>query len=132
MWCNTGMVTDSARCTAVGPAGNAGKPPLAERSLVTPEQAADVVGLFKMLGNETRLRLLHGMHREGEVTVGDLAEQVGLRVQAVSNQLQRLSDRGIVTARRDGSRIWYSIADPCVPAVLDLALCLIEETAARR
>lgn len=99
---------------------------------MTPEQAADVVGLFKVLGNDTRLRLLHEMHRAGEVTVGDLAEQVGLRVQAVSNQLQRLSDRGIVTARRDGSRIWYSIADPCVPAVLDLALCLIEETAARR
>jgi ArsR family transcriptional regulator, lead/cadmium/zinc/bismuth-responsive transcriptional repressor len=99
---------------------------------VTPEQSADVVGLFKVLGNDTRLRLLHAMHREGEETVGDLAQQVGLRVQTVSNQLQRLSDRGIVAARRDGSRIWYSIADPCIPALLDLALCLIEETVGQR
>jgi ArsR family transcriptional regulator, lead/cadmium/zinc/bismuth-responsive transcriptional repressor len=126
------LVTRSDTCAAVGPAGAAGKPPLAERPLVTAEQAVDVVGLFKVLGNDSRLRLLHAMHRDGEVSVGELAEQVGLRVQAVSNQLQRLADRGMVSARRDGARIWYSIADPCIPAVLDLALCLIEETGARR
>jgi DNA-binding transcriptional ArsR family regulator len=57
-----------------------------------------------------------------------MAGQLGMRPQAVSNQLQRLADRGIVAARRDGNRILYSIADPCVPAVLDLALCLTEET----
>lgn len=119
-------------CAAAGPAGAAGKPPLAERPLVTAEQAGDLTGLFKVLGNDTRLRLLHAMHREGEVSVGELADQVQLRMQAVSNQLQRLSDRGMVTSRRDGSRILYSITDPCIPAVLDLALCLIEETKKER
>lgn len=116
-------------CTATGPAGAAGKPALATRPLVTVEQAAAVVGLFKVLGNDTRLRLLHAMYREGEVSVGELAERVGRRVQAVSNHLQRLSDRGMVIPRRDGARIRYSIADPCIPALLDLALCLIEENA---
>lgn len=118
-----------SECSATGPAGAAGKPALATRPLVTTEQAAALVGLFKLLGNDTRLRLLHAMHREGEVSVGELAQRVGLRVQAVSNQLQRLSDRGMVAARRDGVRILYSIADPCIPAVLDLALCLVEESA---
>jgi ArsR family transcriptional regulator, lead/cadmium/zinc/bismuth-responsive transcriptional repressor len=112
------------------PAARAGKPPLAARPLLSPDQAARVVVLFKVLGNDTRLRLLHALHRGGQVPVGELAEQVGMRPQAVSNQLQRLADRGIVAARRDGNRIFYSIADPCVPAVLDLALCLSEETAA--
>ena len=125
------MMARSGTC-AVGPAGAAGKPSLADRPLVTVQQAHAVVGLFKVLGNDTRLRLLHAMHRDGEVSVGELAEQVGLRVSAVSNQLQRLADRGMVTARRDGSRIRYSITDPCIPAVLDLALCLIEETTPRR
>ncbi|WP_158016802.1 ArsR/SmtB family transcription factor [Mycobacterium basiliense] len=115
-------------CAAAGSAGAAGKPALALRPLVTAEQTEAVVGLFKALGNDTRLRLLHAMHREGEVSVGDLAGRVGLRVQAVSNQLQRLSDRRMVTTRRVGPRILYSIADPCIPAVLDLALCLTEET----
>jgi DNA-binding transcriptional ArsR family regulator len=102
---------------------------LAERPLITAEQAGQLVVLFKVLGNDTRLRLLHALHRGGEVSVGELAEAVGMRPQAVSNQLARLADRGIVSARRDGNRIFYSIADPCVPSVLDLALCLTEETA---
>lgn len=88
-----------------------------------------MVVLFKVLGNDSRLRLLHAIHRAGAVPVGELADTVGMRPQAVSNQLQRLADRGIVAARRDGNRIFYSIADPCVPSVLDLALCLTEETA---
>ena len=111
------------------PAARAGKPALADRELISGRQAAELVVLFKVLGNDTRLRLLHALHRDGEVPVGELAEQVDMRPQAVSNQLQRLADRGIVTARRDGNRIFYSIADACVPAVLDLALCLTEETA---
>lgn len=121
---------DVAACCdpGVSPAARAGKPALAERELISGRQAADLVVLFKVLGNDTRLRLLHALHRGGEVAVGELAGQVGMRPQAVSNQLQRLADRGIVTARRDGNRILYSIADACVPAVLDLALCLTEET----
>jgi DNA-binding transcriptional ArsR family regulator len=111
----------------MSPAVRAGKPALAERELISGRQAAELVVLFKVLGNDTRLRLLHALHRGGEVPVGELAGQVGMRPQAVSNQLQRLADRGIVTARRDGNRILYSIADACVTAVLDLALCLTEE-----
>ncbi|MGO9158715.1 ArsR/SmtB family transcription factor [Mycobacterium sp.] len=109
-----------------------GKPALAERPLITPEQANQLVVLFKVLGNDSRLRLLHALHRGGEVAVGQLADLVEMRPQAVSNQLQRLADRGIVAARRDGNRILYSIADPCVPSVLDLGICLIEETAVGR
>lgn len=116
-------------CETSSPAAQAGKPPLADRPLITPGQAGQLVVLFKVLGNDSRLRLLHAIHRGGEVPVGELAAAVGMRPQAVSNQLQRLADRGIVAARREGNRIYYSIADPCVPSVLDLALCLTEETA---
>ena len=124
------MVQELQGCAPdLSPAAEAGKPPLAQRPLLTPQQAAGLVGLFKVLGSDTRLRLLHALHRDREVPVGELAEQLRMRPQAVSNQLQRLADRGIVAARRDGNRIFYSIADPCVPAVLDLALCLTEETA---
>ena len=106
-----------------------GKPPLTERPLITSEQAADLVEIYKVLANDTRLRLLHVLACGGEVCVTDLAAAVGMRPQAVSNQLQRLLDRRIVAARRDGTRIYYRIADPCVPSLLDLGLCLLEETA---
>lgn len=58
----------------------------------------------------------------------DLATAVGMAPQAISNQLQRLTDRRIVSARREGTRLYYSIADPFVAGFLDLGLCLLEET----
>src|SRR5262249_60245500 len=81
-----------------------------------------------MLANDTRLRLVHALERAGELCVTDLAHELKMAPQAVSNQLQRLTDRRIVTFRREGSRLYYRIADPCVPEFLDLGLCLLEET----
>jgi DNA-binding transcriptional ArsR family regulator len=50
-----------------------------------------------------------------------------MKPQAVSNQLQRLSDLGIVAARRDGTSIHYRVVDLCVRSLLDQGLCLMEE-----
>jgi DNA-binding transcriptional ArsR family regulator len=105
-----------------------GKPELADRALVSVTAAGGLARLFKLLANDTRLRLLHALHRDGELCVTDLAIQVEMRPQAVSNQLQRLVDRGILAARRDGNRIHYRIADQSVIGLLDLGWCLLEET----
>ena len=107
------------------------KPALSARPLLTPLQAAGLMGLFKVLANDTRLRLLHALARAGELRVTDLAAAVGMAPQAVSNQLQRLADRGILGARRDGTNILYRIIDRCVPALLDHGLCLVEDAAVR-
>jgi DNA-binding transcriptional ArsR family regulator len=97
-----------------------------ERPLLTADQATALARLFKVFSNDTRLRLLHALVREGELCVTDLAQVVGMKPQAVSNQLQRLIDRGIVGARREGINICYRIIDPCVPVLLERGLCLIE------
>jgi len=82
--------------------------------------------LFKVFANDTRLRLLHALVREGELCVTELAEAVGMKPQAVSNQLQRLVDRGILSVRREGINMCYRIEDPCVPVLLERGICLIE------
>jgi DNA-binding transcriptional ArsR family regulator len=116
-------------CDAAGAVtASAGKPPLRKRPLITAEQAEEVVGLFQVLANATRLRLLHALERGRELSVTKLAHAIGMRPQGVSNQLQRLRDRGILTSRREGNRIFYRVADPCVPSLLDLGICLSEET----
>jgi len=94
------------------------------------ERWHDLQGLFKVLANETRLRMLHELDTAGELCVGDLAEAIGMAAQAVSNQLQRLVDRRIVEARREGNYVYYRIVDPCVPGLLELGTCLITEMAA--
>jgi DNA-binding transcriptional ArsR family regulator len=108
------------------------KPKLDERPLLTGEQAAGLMDLFKVLANDTRLRLIHALARAGELCVSDLAEAVGMKPQAVSNQLQRLADRGILGSRRDGRSIHYRIVDPCVTSLLDVGLCLAEDSEIRR
>ena len=108
------------------------KPAPKRRPLLTLSQAVDMESVFKVLGNATRLRLLHSLVRKEELCVTDLANAVEMSPQAVSNQLQRLVDRGILGARRNGNRIHYRIVDRCVVELLDLGLCLTEDSKKRR
>ncbi len=104
------------------------KSALKDRALITQEQAEDLMGLFKVLANDTRLRVLHALAISGELCVTDLAMNVSMKPQAISNQLQRLLDRGILKSSRSGNNIYYRIVDPCTLNLLELGLCLIEET----
>lgn len=107
------------------------KPPLGERELLTPQQAGELVALFKTLANDTRLRMLHALVRAGEMCVSEMSELLAMKPQAISNQLIRLADRGIVGSRRNGNNIYYRIVDPCVIEILDHGLCLSEEAKTR-
>jgi DNA-binding transcriptional ArsR family regulator len=106
--------------------------PLKERALLSPIQAGGLAAVFKVLANDTRLRLLHALVRADELGVNDLAAAVGMRPQAVSNQLQRLSDLGVLASRREGKSIIYRLVDLCVASLLDQSLCLTEESTSRR
>ena len=107
------------------------KPALSGRPLLSIRQALALEATFKILANATRLRMLHALARAGELNVSELADRLGMKPQAVSNQLQRLADRGIVAARRDGVQMRYSIVDPCVPALLHQGWCLAEDARVR-
>jgi len=107
------------------------KPRIAERPLLAPDQALALGEVFKILANDTRLRLLHALIRAGELCVTDLAEALGMSPQAISNQLQRLSGRGILGVRRSGTSLFYRVVDPCVAQLLDQGLCLQEDSVAR-
>ena len=101
--------------------------PLKDRPLISPIEAGGLAAVFKVLANDTRLRLLHAMVRADELCVTDLAAALGLKPQAVSNQLQRLSDLGILASRRDGNSIHYRLVDVCVRGLLEQGWCLMEE-----
>lgn len=104
---------------------------LPEQEPITVEQATELEDLFKILANDTRLRLLHTLARVEEMCVCDLAAAVEMTPQAISNQLQRLSDRGIVATRRNGNMIYYRIIDQCVIGLLQKAMCLLGHSAGK-
>lgn len=70
--------------------------------------AADAAGLMKALGNESRLMVLCVL-AEGERSVSDLNSIVPLSQSALSQQLARLRQQGLVNTRRESQTIYYSL-----------------------
>jgi DNA-binding transcriptional ArsR family regulator len=73
------------------------------------EHAADAAGLMKALGNESRLMILC-LLIDQERSVGELNELIPLSQSALSQQLARLRQQGIVQTRRESQTIYYSLA----------------------
>ena len=66
--------------------------------------------LFRALADPTRLRMI-GALQTGELTVGGLAEQVGMSKSAVSHQLRGLRDKRLVRARKAGRQVYVALDD---------------------
>jgi DNA-binding transcriptional ArsR family regulator len=76
------------------------------------QAAADQASeLLKALANRHRLLIVCQLI-DGERSVGELAEFLGIRDSAVSQHLALMRKDGLVRTRRDGQTIWYSIGDP--------------------
>lgn len=83
------------------------------------ERAADAAAFLKALSHEGRLMILCHLST-GEKSVTALEDLLSARQAAVSQHLARLRTEGLVTARRDGKVIYYSIKDPKVRAMIAL------------
>lgn len=66
--------------------------------------------VFSLLSDASRIRIVLAL-REGELAVGELAERVGKSPTAVSQHLAKLRWGRIVQARREGTRVFYSLID---------------------
>jgi DNA-binding transcriptional ArsR family regulator len=92
-----------------------------------PVEADLVAKYFRGLGEPTRLRILELLRDEGELSVGDLAERLGVAQPKVSNHLACLRWCGFVEARREHRVVFNRIADPRVLRMLGLAHALLED-----
>jgi DNA-binding transcriptional ArsR family regulator len=91
-----------------------------------------LAGLFEVLASDTRLRLLHALMILDDPCMSELADAVGMKAQAVSNQLRKLVDLGILDTRRHGNHIHYRIVEPCVTKLLHHGLCIHKEQPLRK
>ncbi len=81
--------------------------------------ARTACGVLRALSNEDRLLLLCQLS-QGERSVGELEEALDIRQPTLSQQLGVLRNEGLVSTRREGKRIYYSVADPQVLALLGM------------
>ena len=104
-------VVDAQRVTAVRAA-------LPDAALL--DELAD--GVFGLLADPNRLRLLVSLLEGGELCVCDLAAATGMGESATSHALRLLRAHRVVKVRRAGRMAYYSLCDGHVRVLLDVAL----------
>ena len=86
----------------------------------------DLSELFKVFGDSTRIRILTVLRRH-EMCVCDLATILSMNQSAISHQLRILKQARLISARREGKQVFYSLADDHVHQLLDTAIRHIAE-----
>lgn len=95
-----------------------------------PSDSAEIscAGLLKLLADETRLAVVRQLI-DGPKHVGEINEALGLEQSLLSHHLKILRDAGLVTSRRDGKAVLYSLAPEFQRstrgAAINLGCCLL-------
>lgn len=89
--------------------------------LLSEENYYDLADIFKVFGDSTRVRILSALDVH-EMCVCDLANVLSMTKSAVSHQLRILRTNNLVSARRDGKNMFYSLADDHIQSIFELAL----------
>lgn len=90
------------------------------------EELADMATFFKVLSDETRLKILLSLF-DGAKCVMHISERVGMSQSAVSHQLSILKRTNLVRVARNGKNQIYSVADEHVRLVVDMVQLHINE-----
>src|SRR6476659_11227617 len=75
--------------------------------------------IFQALGHPTRVAIVEYL-RQGEISVGQLCEKVGIEQANASQHLAVLRSKHIVETRKDGNQTFYRLPNPIVGEVLEL------------
>ncbi len=83
--------------------------------------------LCKTLANAKRQMILNAL-RDGEVSVGEIAERTGIAQATLSQHLTIMRTRGVVTSRRSGTSVFYSLTNPKILQAFDLITEVMQES----
>ena len=81
----------------------------------------EMVQLFKLLGDATRLNIITLLTKREPLCVEDLMNCTGMEQSAISHQLKKLREHHIVKAEKVGKHVWYSLEDHHVLELYNLA-----------
>ena len=83
---------------------------------------------FRVVGDDTRLHILNRLAK-GEACVSEICQAVSMEKSAVSHQLSRLKEEGLIKQRRQGKNVYYSLDDQHVTDLLEIAFTHLEHKA---
>jgi DNA-binding transcriptional ArsR family regulator len=88
--------------------------------LTLPELKNFKAEFFKALAHPLRISILDAL-RNGEKTVAEISQQFEIEPAYASQQLAVLRNRNIIMARKSGANVYYSVSDPIIFKLLDVA-----------
>ena len=95
-------------------------------SILNEHLAAHVAELFRAFSDSSRVRILSVIVGQ-EMNVSQLAELVGITESAVSHHLRGLRQMRLVTFRRDGKEVYYSVDDPHIIELFQQGIRHVQE-----
>lgn len=90
---------------------------LAKAEMLTERDAQLIAETFKILGDPTRVKILHALSKR-ELCVCDISAVIALGQSAVSHQLRLLRGARLVKHRKEGKMVWYSLDDEHISLLL--------------
>lgn len=94
--------------------------------LLDDAHASGLAEIFSLLGDRTRVRILHALTL-GELCVCDISAALGVSSSAISHQLRLLRTAKLVKARKDGKNVFYSLDDGHVHSLIAQGLEHVSE-----
>lgn len=79
--------------------------------ILTEGAVEDTALVLRCLGHPLRLRILDVLDQDGECTVTQIYEALGVEQAVASQHLTTMWDKGILSRRKNGVHVYYGIAD---------------------
>ena len=93
---------------------------------ISEDSLCDLAELLKVFGDSTRIKILYDLF-EGEKNVTEICQDLEMNQSAISHQLKILSTARLVSGKRVGKSILYSLADEHVKTIIAMGIEHIEE-----
>ena len=97
-----------------------------EKVMPDEQQLLDLSEFFKVFGDSTRIKILYVLS-QSEMCVCDIATLLQMGQSAISHQLRVLKQMRLVSFRREGKTVFYSLADSHIQTILDQGMEHINE-----
>lgn len=85
------------------------------------EDTLGMVNMFKVLADETRLKIAYALSREDELCVCDVANIIGSSIATASHHLRTMKKMGLAKFRKEGKLVFYSLDDDHVKQLIQIA-----------
>lgn len=82
----------------------------------------NLVDFYKAFADETRLKIICILDEVGEMCVCDIAYSLGMTKSAISHQLRYLKDMNLLSARKSGKEVYYTLADEHIKDLYEIGL----------